>query len=267
MAITAALNPNESITGAPHYFFGLASDTKPTVASHDGLPEPTRGSLFLEYDTDIVSVTYDGTNWVVRDLLVRLVAGSVAIGDVDVTSIAAGTNRIGQVSGTLKEVRVSQVIDGSLGAYTAGDVVGADDCCTTLAVVWTFDVARVAGGYGYITGATLVNETENQAVQYDLLLFNATPTGELRDNAANDNPLKADRSKFIGVVSFPFSVARGATVATYAQASPTTTNSNLPMPFKCAAGVTTILGVLVTNTAYTQTATDDIEITLEIEQF
>lgn len=182
-------------------------------------------------------------------------------------ALPAGDNRIGTVSGVLKEVRVSQVIDGSLGAYTAGDVVGADDCCTTLAIVWTFDVARVAGGYGYIVGASLVNETENQAVQYDLLLFNATPTGELRDNAANTNPLLGDRSKYLGLISFPFSVARGATVATYTQASPATPNSNLPMPFKCAAGVTTILGVLVTNTAYTQTATDDIEIALEIEQY
>ncbi len=173
---------------------------------------------------------------------------------------------IGNVRGVLKEVRVSQVIDGSLGAYTAGDVVGADDCCTTLAVVWTFDVARAAGGYGYIVGATLVNETENQVVQYDLLLFNATPTGEKRDNFPNDNPLVADRSKYLGCISFPSSVAKGATVETYTQASPST-YGNLPMPFKCGASVTSIYGILVTNTVYTQTATDDIEICLEIEQY
>jgi len=180
--------------------------------------------------------------------------------------LGAGTNRIGQVSGTLKEVRVAQVIDGSLGAYAAGDVVGADDCCTTLAVAWEFDVARVAGGYGYIVGATLVNETENQAVQYDMLVFNATPTGELRDNAANTNPVKADRSKYLGTISFPYSVAKGATVATYTQATPSTVG-NLPLAFKCAAEDTKIYTVLVTNTAYTQTATDDIEITLEIDQY
>jgi len=164
-----------------------------------------------------------------------------------------------------REVRVAQVIDGSLGAYAAGDVVGADDCCTTLAVTWDFDVVSIDGGYGYITGALLSNETENQAVQYDLILFNATPTGELRDNAANTNPVKADRSKWIGTIVFPTSIARGATVATTAQATPST-SGRLPMPFKCAVGDTKLYGVLVTRTAYTQTATDDIEITLFVEE-
>jgi len=164
-----------------------------------------------------------------------------------------------------KEVRVAQVIDASLGAYAAKDVVGADDCCTILAVSWTFDVGGIEGGYVKIHTARLFNETENQAVQYDLLLFNATPTGELRDNAANTNPLKADMAKYLGKITFPFSIANGATVATTTQATPST-SGRLPMVVKCAVGTTKIYGVLVTNTAYTQTATDDIEIILEVEQ-
>ncbi len=180
--------------------------------------------------------------------------------------LLGGTSLIGFVGGVLKEVRVAQVIDGSLGAYAAGDVVGADDCCTTLALTWDFDVARVAGGYFHIVGAILVNETENQAVQYDLLLFNAVPAGDLRDNAPNDNPLKADIGKFLGVIEFPTSVAKGTTVATYTEATPSTVG-RLPKAIKCAAGTTTIRGVLVTNTAYTQTATDKIQITLLCEVY
>ncbi len=197
----------------------------------------------------------------------KLAANSgVDIGDVDVTSIAAGDNRIGTVSGVLKEVAVEQVIDASGGAYLAGDVVGADDCCTTLAVVWDFDVARVAGGYFHIVGARLFNETENQAVQYDLMLFNATPTGELRDNFPNDNPLKGDKGKWIGTIEFPYSVAKGATVATVTEVTPSTLG-RLPKACKCAAATTHIYGVLATNTAYTQTATDVIRITLLVEQY
>ena len=180
--------------------------------------------------------------------------------------MGAGTALMGATMGVLKEVRVAQVIDASLGAYTAGDVVGADDCCTTLAIAWEFTVVSVAGRAGCILGATLFNETENQAVQYDLILFNATPTGELRDNAANDNPLLGDRSKWLGTIVFPFSIARGATVATTTQATPST-SGRLPMPFKCTAAETKIYGVLVTRTAYTQTATDDIEITLVVEEY
>lgn len=211
-------------------------------------------------DVDIATIAA-GTN-----IIGKVGIDQTTDGTTNAVHLTAGTNRVGTVSGVLKEVRVSQDIDGSLGAYTAGDVVGADDCCTTLAITWQFDVARATGGYGYIVGATLFNETENQAVQYDLLLFNATPTGELRDNAANDNPLKADSAKWIGRIEFPSSVAKGATVATTTQATPSTAG-RLPMPFKCATGDTKIYGVLVTNTAYTQTATDTIEIGLIVEQY
>ena len=166
----------------------------------------------------------------------------------------------------LKEVKVSQVIDGSLGAYTAKDVVGADDCCTTKAVTWDFDVGGIAGGYVKIHTARLFNETENQAVQYDLDLYNATPTCELRDNAASTSPLKADMAKWIGRITFPFSIANGSTVATTTQATPST-SGRLPMVIKCALGMTMIYGVLVTNTAYTQTTGDAIEITLLVEQY
>ncbi len=161
----------------------------------------------------------------------------------------------------MKPIRCVQVIDGSLGAYAAGDVVGEDDCCTNLAIPWEFDIVPAKGGQFYIVGASLVNETEDQALQYDLLLFKKTPTGELRDNFPNTNPLKGDISNFIGVVEFQTSVAKGASVATYTEASPSTIG-RLPKPIQCAVDSTKILGVLVTNTAYTQTAGDKIEIKL-----
>jgi len=166
--------------------------------------------------------------------------------------------------GLIKIASVTQAIDASLGAYAALDVVGADDCCTTNAIPWKFKVSNTNGKSGYITKAELVNETENQAVRYDLLLFSATPHGELRDNANNTNPLKADMDIFIGVIPFQSSTAKGATVATYTQATPSTVGE-LPLHFQCNRGDKYIYGVLVTNTAYTQTATDDIKITLTIE--
>ena len=165
----------------------------------------------------------------------------------------------------VRTIPVSQVIDASLGAYTAGDVVGADDCCTTNAIAWQFDTKK-QGSTWKILEAHLFNETENQAVQYDLILFNTSPaTGELRDNAANNNPLKADRLLWLGTISFPFSIARGATVATTTQATPST-SGRLPMTVKTLDTDSIIYGVLVTRTAYTQTATDDITITLELEE-
>ena len=48
-------------------YIGESTDTKPTIASHSGLPQPGIGSTFYEYDTGILYITYDGTNWVVKD--------------------------------------------------------------------------------------------------------------------------------------------------------------------------------------------------------
>lgn len=166
----------------------------------------------------------------------------------------------------LKEVRTVMVIDASEGAFSAGDVVSDEDCTTGTANYWTFAaVVDLYGGCGYIVKATLVSETENQAVQYDLLLFNAAPTGQLQGGLANTNPLKGDRSSYLGTISFPQSTARGSTVATYTEASPSTVG-NLPMAFRCGSTTTDIYGVLVTRTGYTHTNTDDIEIALFIEQ-
>ena len=180
-----------------------------------------------------------------------------------VSSIAAGDNRIGRVSSTFKEVRVSKVIAAASG-YTAGDVVNDLTCCAA-AAAWEFDVARENGGYVTIWDCTLFNETENQAVQYDLFLYNAAPAGEKVDNVASNNPTPEDRAKYLYTIELPSSIARGATVATYTGASPSTLGG-LPKTLKCAAATTKIYVVLVTRTAYTQTPTDDIEIVWQVEQ-
>ncbi len=241
---------------------GASTDTKPTGQS------PL--STFYAYDTFITYITYDGTNWVVFTTP-SLEAGTSVIGKVRLvdsggTEITESTNQSIGVRGVEKTLAVEQVIDGSLGAYAVGDVVGADDCCTTLAITWIFDIGRAVGKCVDILGATLFNETENQAVQYDFLLFNAVPTGELRDNAANTNPLKEDRTKYEGMISFPYSVAKGASVATTAEAYPGDGVSKVPKVFQCAAADTKAYCVLVTNTIYTQTPGDIIRITLRYIQ-
>jgi len=228
MAVTTAYDFEK------YHNIGLSTDTKPSGQ--------TPLSTFFEYDTLTPYVTYDGTNWVLD-------------------------TRTGKQQ--LVEVRVSKAIDASIGAYTAGDMVNDDDCCNT-ATPWEIaGAAAVAGGYGAIIGIDLFNETENQSVQYRTILFNATPTGgtgEFTDNTANIHPNKADMSKYVGEIPLPSSIARGAAIATTTSASPSTTGG-LPKFYKCAAGSTALKFVLVTDTAYTQTATDDIELTFLLIQF
>jgi len=49
---------------AIHRYIGLSTDTKPTTSTATPIPN---GSTFLEYDTQALYITYDGTNWVLKD--------------------------------------------------------------------------------------------------------------------------------------------------------------------------------------------------------
>ncbi len=74
-----------------HKYIGAASDTKPTAATHGC----TTGSTFYAQDTGILYITYDGTNWVEKDTIVRLeTSPSIDIGDV---TLLAGTAVVGKV--------------------------------------------------------------------------------------------------------------------------------------------------------------------------
>ena len=65
-------------------YIGLAGDPMPTSVRV--------GSTYLAYDTDAEYITHDGTSWVLKDRLVRLVAGTAAFGIVghDITGIGHG---------------------------------------------------------------------------------------------------------------------------------------------------------------------------------
>jgi len=52
--------------GLPKYI-GLSTDTKPTAADPQNLQYPEVGSTYLEGDTGKLFVTYDRTNWGVKD--------------------------------------------------------------------------------------------------------------------------------------------------------------------------------------------------------
>jgi len=85
-------------------FIGASTDTKPTAAAHAGLPEPSVGSTFFEYDTQALYITYDGTTWVLKDPFGEVKASPTSNTLLDrvkalLTGIvlAAGTAVIGKV--------------------------------------------------------------------------------------------------------------------------------------------------------------------------
>ncbi|KKN56936.1 hypothetical protein LCGC14_0567280 [marine sediment metagenome] len=108
MALTVA-------KGSTTKYIGASGDTKPTAATHGTLP----GGTFYEYDTGIMYITHDGTNWVEKDTIVRLeTSPSIDIGDV---TLLAGTAAIGKLA-TNSGVDIGDVdIGGGLVAHDAAD--------------------------------------------------------------------------------------------------------------------------------------------------
>jgi hypothetical protein len=153
----------------------------------------------------------------------------------------------------------------SAGAYAAGDVL-SENAGAGAGTDWDFDaVGKVNGGTGYIVKAQAICETTAVTPRITLFLFNAAPTCELDDNAANTALLHADLANYIGKIDFPAMEDLG-TGDSEAVASPSTTG-NLPLAFNCATADDALYGVAVTRDAFTNTATNDLTFKLTVEQY
>lgn len=168
------------------------------------------------------------------------------------------TMSFGSSKSSITTVAVTKAL-AAASAYDANDVI-SQTASAGEGTSWTFaDVAR-AGSSGYIVGAIAQSESEGVTPRLTLYLFNAIPTSELDDHAANTAPDAADKAKFLGKIDFEALESLGTT-----DSFGRPTAASLPLPFKCAAATSSIYGILVTRDAFTQTATDDMTISLIVE--
>ena len=141
------------------------------------------------------------------------------------TAIGVGGSR----SAPAIEVRTAKVIESSIGAFGANDVVN-DDACETTATYWTFsNMALHVGGGGDIVSASIFSESENISPRLTIYLFNAAPTGVMATNSVNTNPKPADRAKYVGQIDFPSLDAVSTGVSSIAMAAPSTVGNLLPL--------------------------------------
>lgn len=140
-------------------------------------------------------------------------------------------------------VEVSKTRPADTTTYAAGDVVAES---TSAATVWTFaGAAREAGLGGVLQSAVLVSSLAPPTLkgEFELYLFDTTITTQ-NDNAAW-SPSDADAKKLLAMV--PFSTANyrsfGANNGGYIL-------NALGISYACAAGATSLFGVLVARNAY-----------------
>lgn len=150
-------------------------------------------------------------------------------------------------------------------AYHAEDVM-SESASNGVGTAWTFAaIAKVNGGTGYIVKAHAICETTAVTPRITLFLFNATPTSELDDHAANTALLHADLANYVGKIDFPAMEDLG-TGDSETIATPGTTG-NLPLAFQCATEADDLIGIAVTRDVFTNTATNDLRIILTAEQY
>ncbi len=153
----------------------------------------------------------------------------------------------------------------SASAYDAEDVL-SESASNGVGTAWTFSaIAKVNNGTGYIVKAQAICETTAVTPRLTLFLFNATPTSELDDHAANTALLHADLANYVGKIDFPAMEDLG-TGDSESIASPST-YGNLPMAFQCATAADDLYGILVTRDAFTNTAGNDMTIRLTVEHY
>jgi hypothetical protein len=139
-------------------------------------------------------------------------------------------------------------------AYAIGDLV------MTVATneIYFTNSARVNGGSGYITGASVMTQNPtNSAVAFRLWLFTGWPGSAVGDNI--QFPLNRTRSA-IGYLDITTIGAGSTATAVYGQ------NIVDRLPFVCDSTTNAIWGLLEARTAFGPTTNQEFRLTLTIEQ-
>jgi len=146
-------------------------------------------------------------------------------------------------------------------AYAVGDVINES---TSAGTGWVFaDVVRTPGGTGTIK-RVYINDSAYVATNLsaELFLFSAV-IGVDNDNATF-TPTDAEMETLLAVI--PVSTARPGDITAGATGNSLIESAAVDIPFKCAAGVSTLYGVLVAKNAYVPVSAEIFTIRVIIQQ-
>ena len=137
-------------------------------------------------------------------------------------------------------------------AYDALDAVANSASAPT---ILTFsDVARAAGGSGYVVAMRLMTDQAANVAQFRLHLFHTAPTA-INDNAAY-TLLWANRANRVGYIDANCQTEGSGSTAANGL------NAVVRLPFVCAAGSSALYGLLETRTVFTPASAQNFYIEL-----
>lgn len=210
-------------------------------------------------DVEIIGALPAGT-----ETIGKLAANSgVDIGDVDVTSIAAGENHLGEMGGALIKVSTEFTRPADTAIYTAGDVVSNSTSATTFMAFSS--LGRVAAGSGYIVRASLTTDKKSITPRFRVHLFNALNSALSTAVPADNVPLiekYADASFRLGSFDLPaMATAADTTNSDMSRAM----DNTLRHPVTFAAASQTLYAVLETLDAFTPASGQKFRLTLVLD--
>lgn len=174
----------------------------------------------------------------------KLAANSgVDIGDVDITSIAAGETHVGQVGGYATVVATEVTRTADTNAYTANDVIQTDTSGATM-LSWAA-AARKNAGMGYITGIEIIGDQSAEVWQPKIHVQQQARSTVLNDNEAftATYAMFGGSIKLIADVTMPVLAAYGTVAKSRID--------GLAIPFVCNTGDAKLYFDLQTLTAFT----------------
>jgi len=216
--------------------------------------------------TNSINVAFQNTNVTAANPLPVVTAAGTAtigklgansgvdIGDVDVLSIAAGENHLGEVGGKMLFTSTTFTRPADTTAYAAKDAVG--DSTSAPTVLSFTNAVRISGGTGYVVGARINTSQTTCVARFRLHLFRTTPTA-INDNGAF-TLLDANFATRLGYIDFAAMQTEG-TGSTAANSQ----NATVRLPIVC--GATTLFGLLESLDAFTPASAQTFKFELAIE--
>jgi hypothetical protein len=152
--------------------------------------------------------------------------------NIEPNTVRDNENHIGEVAGKTGSTSAEITTTASQGAYVANDAVLA----AAGGVSEITNVARVAGGSGYITGIRLMTNKKSITPRFRVHFFNASNPTVSADNAAWQDKY-ADGPKRVGYYDMPAMVTAADTTNSDMSRS---IDLTVRLPFVCAAGKTSL---------------------------
>lgn len=161
----------------------------------------------------------------------------------------------------LKVVAASKTRPNDTTAYAAGDVINES---TSAGTTWTFaEVVRTPGGTGTIK-RVFIDDSAYVATNLSCELFLSTAAITADNDNATFTPTDAEMQTVVAVI--PVSTAYPGDLTSGAGGNSLLSSAAVDIPFKCAAGSTTLYGVLVARNAYVPVGQEVFRVRVIIQQ-